>query len=97
MKKKKFYLTMLCIALINVAFTAPVSLKDKTESWLKATEETGSGTKPLPPPEPTSEKWGSTPVGNAPLPLLLGFGLAYITMKRISKRSVKKSKLLITK
>jgi hypothetical protein len=76
MKRKKFYLAMLCVLLTYSAFATHTSLKEKTDEWLQSSEEVD----PVPPyvaeTPPDDPEWDGNPIGDAFLPLL-GFGFIY--------------------
>jgi hypothetical protein len=78
MKKKKFYLAMLCVLFTYSAFATHTSLRERTDKWLQSSGETLTPEEEvIPPGEPKRKEWDA-PLGDDLL-LLIGFGFIYAT------------------
>jgi hypothetical protein len=73
MKRRKIYLTALCILLTGTTFAT--AFQERTENWSTMSCQY------YPPEEPYGDEWGETPIGDA-LPLILTFGLVYMAVKK---------------
>jgi hypothetical protein len=93
MKRKKFYLTALCIVLTCSVYATHTSLKETTGNWLQRSDSPQTEDTETPPEEP----WGEAPVGDAPFLLILGFGFLYIASRSLCSTMTHKKCIIKTR